>query len=149
MSYKISQKGVNLIKEFEGCELTAYRDVVGILTIGFGSTGSHVYEGQVITEKEAEVLLKKDLVRFEKAVNDLVKVPITQGIYDSLVSFAFNLGEGALAKSTLLRLLNDRKYAEAGGQFSRWVYAGDQRLEGLVRRRDAEMRMYFSMPFPQ
>lgn len=72
---KISAKGLALIKEFEGCELKAYVCTAGVLTIGIGSTGPHVYEGMTITEAEAEALLLKDLVRFEKAVNELVTAP--------------------------------------------------------------------------
>jgi lysozyme len=146
--YRLSNKGIDLIKFYEGLKLKAYYCAAGALTIGYGSTGTHVYEGQIITKEEAEELLKKDLVRFEKAVNDLVTVPITQGIFDSLVSFTFNLGEGALAKSTLLRKLNNKEYHDAGREFSRWVYAGDKKLEGLVSRRNAEMRLYYSQSFP-
>ena len=86
---KISSKGLGLIKEFEGCELTAYFCPAGVLSIGFGSTGPHVHSGQTITEAEAEALLLKDLVRFEKAVNELVKVPMTQGAYDALALMRF------------------------------------------------------------
>ena len=131
---KISTKGLGLIKEFEGCKLTAYFCPAGVLSIGFGSTGPHVSTGQTITEAEAEALLLKDLVRFEKAVNELVKVPMTQGAYDALVSFTFNCGEGAFADSTLLRELNEGKNpnAVAKAQLPRWTNGG---LAGLVRRR--------------
>ena len=104
---KISANGLGLIKEFEGCKLAAYFCLAGILTVGYGSTGPHVHEGMMITEAEAEALLLKDLVRFEKAVNELIKVPMSQGAYDALVSFTFNCGEGAFADSTLLRELNE------------------------------------------
>jgi hypothetical protein len=98
-----------------------------------------------ITESEAETLLLKDLVRFEKAVNDLVKVPMTQGAYDALVSFTFNCGEGAFADSTLLRELNEGKdpNTTAKAQFPRWTNGG---LVGLVRRRAAEVELFCSGP---
>ena len=86
---KISTKGFGLIKEFEGCKLTAYFCPARILTVGFGSTGPHVKPGMTITESEAEALLLNDLVRFEKAVNELVKVPMTQGAYDALALMRF------------------------------------------------------------
>lgn len=140
---KISTKGLGLIKEFEGCELTAYFCPARILTVGFGSTGPHVKPGMTITESEAETLLLKDLVRFEKAVNELVKVPMTQGAYDALVSFTFNCGEGALEESTLLRELNEGKdpNAVARAQLPRWTNGG---LAGLVRRRAAEVELFCS-----
>ena len=140
---KISAKGLALIKEFEGCELTAYVCPAGVLTIGYGSTGPHVSSGQTITEAEAEALLLKDLVRFEKAVNELVKVPMSQNAYDALVSFTFNCGEGAFAESTLLRELNEGKdpNAVAKAQFPRWTNSG---LAGLVRRRTAEVELFCS-----
>ena len=140
---KISAKGLGLIKEFEGCELTAYVCPAGVLTIGYGSTGPHVSNGQTITEAEAEALLLKDLVRFEKAVNELVKVPLSQGAYDALVSFTFNCGEGAFADSTLLRELNAGKEPNltAKSQLPRWTNGG---LAGLVRRRAAEVELFCS-----
>ena len=142
---KISAKGLALIKEFEGCELTAYVCPAGVLTIGTGSTGPHVKPGQTITEAEAEAeaLLLKDLVRFEKAVNELIKVPMSQGAYDALVSFTFNCGEGAFADSTLLRELNEGRdpNAVAREQLPRWTNGG---LAGLVRRRTAEVELFCS-----
>lgn len=140
---KISTAGLSLIKSFEGCELKAYICPAGVLTIGYGSTGPHVKPGQTITEAEAEALLLKDLVRFEKAVNELVKVPMTQGAYDALVSFTFNCGEGAFAESTLLRKLNagDDPNTTAKTELPRWTNNG---LAGLVRRRAAEVELFCS-----
>ena len=139
---KISDKGLSLIKEFEGLRLTSYVCPAGVLTIGYGSTGPHVRSGMTITKEEAERLLLKDVARFEGAVNSLVKVGLNQGQFDALVSFAFNLGSSALADSTLLRLLNSGDYEGAAGQFDRWVKAGAVTLEGLVRRRNAEEAMF-------
>ena len=138
---KLSSKGVQLIKEFEGLKLTSYFCAANVLTIGYGSTGSHVKLGMVITESEAEKLLQTDLARFEDSVNELVKVPITQGHYDALVSFAFNCGTHAFAESTLLRILNSGDYKGASEQFKRWTNNG---LAGLVRRRKAEETLFLS-----
>src|SRR5687767_5253585 len=110
--------GLALLKEFEGLRTYAYRDPVGVLTIGYGSTGAHVKKGMIITTNEAEALLKKDLERFEKRVNDLVKVPLTQHQFDALVSWDFNTG--ALDKSTLLKRLNDGDYALIPDELRRW-----------------------------
>lgn len=98
----------------------------------------------VITEQQAEVLLSKDLTLFEKGVTSLVKVPLTQGQFDALVSFAFNLGLGRLAKSTLLRKVNAGDHAGAAQEFGKWVFAAGNRLRGLVLRREAEALLYAS-----
>lgn len=139
---KISQTGIDLIKSFEGCRLTAYKDAVGVWTIGYGSTGSHVHEGLKITQEQAEVLLKQDLKRFIDGVNACVKVPITQNMFDALVSFSFNLGVGSLKTSTLLSKLNKKDYKGASVEFVRWNKAGGKVLAGLTRRRNAEKNLF-------
>lgn len=141
---KISQKGVNLIKEFEGLELKAYKDAVGIVTIGYGSTGPHVSMGQTVTQAEAEALLMKDVSRFEIGVEQLVKVPLNQNQFDALVSFAFNLGLGNLGSSTLLRKLNSKDYVGAANEMLRWNKAKGKVLKGLTRRRVAEKALFLS-----
>ena len=141
--HSISEAGVDLIKHFEGLRLTAYQDSVGVWTVGWGSTGDHVKPYMKITEAQAEQLLKDDLVRFEKCVNEYVKVPINQNEFDALCSFSFNLGCNALAGSTLLRKLNaGNPKEEVADEFERWVKAGDQTLPGLVRRREAEALLF-------
>lgn len=142
MTMKISQVGIDLIKSFEGCRLTAYYDAVHVLTIGYGSTGSHVKPGMKITQTEAEALLKKDLIRFENGVNELVNVPLNQFQFDSLVSFSFNLGLGNLKSSTLLKKLNNKDYAGAALEFPKWNKAGGKVLNGLTRRREAEKSLF-------
>ena len=138
----ISQKGIDLIKNFEGCRLTAYRCPANILTIGYGHTGSDVSTGQKITQEQAEKLLKSDLLVHCNNVSRLVKVPLTQNQFDALVSFEFNVGYGAFASSTLLKLLNQKKYKEAAAQFDRWIYANRKVLAGLVKRRTAEKKLF-------
>ncbi|MBW4660934.1 MAG: lysozyme [Drouetiella hepatica Uher 2000/2452] len=145
----IGAAGLELIKSFEGCVLDAYQDVVGVWTIGYGSTGAHVYPGQSITQEQAEALLKKDLERFEAAIGWMVTAPINGNQRDSLISFAFNLGEGALQGSTLLWRLNQGDYAGAADQFPRWANAGGEQLAGLVRRRKAERSLFLSQNYTQ
>lgn len=140
---KIGPAGIKLIKEFEGCRLNAYLDAVGVPTIGYGSTEG-VTIGDTITQEEADALLLEDLERFEKCVTEMVKVPIDQNAFDALVSFAFNLGCGALKGSTLLRLLNAGDHPAAAKQFVRWNKAGDKVLAGLTRRRAAEEKLFES-----
>lgn len=136
-----SQAAIDLIKAAEGLRLTAYRDSAGILTIGYGSTGG-IKSGQTITREQAEEMLVDDLDEAADAVRKLVTVPLTQGQFDALVSFTFNLGAGRLRDSTLLRLLNQGKYGEAAAQFRFWVMAGGQTLPGLVKRRAAERALF-------
>ena len=138
---KISQEGVNLIKHFEGCRLEAYKCPAGVWTIGYGHTKG-VKEGDAIEQEAAEAFLIEDLEAFEQAVARLVKVPITQQQFDALVSFTFNLGAGNLAASTLLRKLNNYQYIEIPEQMMRWVKAGGQVLDGLVKRRAAEAALF-------
>jgi len=140
---KTAQPGIELIKEFEGLELTAYTCPAGVFTIGYGSTGPHVKPGMTITEPEAEALLKQDLTRFEKAVVDLIDVSFTQNEFDATVSFAFNCGAGALADSTFRRRINagEDKATCFKEEFPRWTSGG---MAGLVRRRNAEVALAIS-----
>jgi len=136
-----SETGLALIRQFEGLRLLAYKCAAGVWTVGYGSTAG-VKPGQSITKERAEELLREDVARFEAHVRRLVRVSITQGQFDALVAFAFNVGHGALERSTLLRLLNDGKYDEAALQFNRWVKGGGKDLPGLVRRRAAERALF-------
>lgn len=137
----ISEKGLNLIKEFEGCRLTAYRCPAGVLTIGYGHTGG-VIERMSISQEQANEFLKQDVVWAENAVNNNVKVGLTQNQFDALVSFTFNIGTGGLKSSDLFAILNNGDYAGASNQFGRWVHGGGVVLPGLVRRRTAEKAMF-------
>ena len=141
---KISQAGVDAIKAFEGLRLDAYKCPAGIPTIGYGSTGSHVSMGMSITEEYAEVLLREDIERFERCVNEYVTVELTQHMFDALVSFAFNLGCGALKRSTLLKRVNVNRKEDAANEFLRWDNAGGRKLAGLTRRRNEEREMFLS-----
>jgi lysozyme len=138
---KISQSGIDLIKRFEGCKLKSYLCPAGVWTIGYGHT-ANVRKNQIITSEQASAMLMSDLLQFERAVNAMVAVPLKQGQFDALVSFAFNLGSGALAGSTLLRKLNSGDYKGAADEFPRWNKAGGKVLEGLSVRRRAERALF-------
>jgi len=141
-----SDKGIALLKEFEGCKLTAYQDSVGVWTIGYGWTqpvdGKPIRAGMTINQETAERLLKTGLVSYESDVSRLVKVSLTQGQFDALVSFTYNLGARSLSTSTLLRKLNAGDYAGAADEFLRWNKAGGKVLNGLTRRREAERALF-------
>ncbi|MEH4621306.1 lysozyme [Enterobacter roggenkampii] len=143
-----SDKGIALIKQFEGCKLTAYQDSVGVWTIGYGWTqpvdGKPIRAGMTIKQETAERLLKTGLVRYESDVSRLVKVGLTQGQFDALVSFTYNLGARSLSTSILLRKLNAGDYAGAADEFLRWNKAGGKVLNGLTRRREAERALFLS-----
>ncbi|MES3537104.1 lysozyme [Enterobacter hormaechei] len=143
-----SDKGIALIKEFEGCKLTAYQDSVGVWTIGYGWTqpvdGKPIRDGMTIKQETAERLLKTGLVSYEGDVSRLVKVGLTQEQFDALVSFTYNLGARSLSTSTLLRKLNAGDYAGAADEFLRWNKAGGKVLNGLTRRREAERALFLS-----
>lgn len=140
----LSDEGLELIKRHEGLRLEAYRDAVGVWTIGYGHTGADVEEGQTITEHQADALLGEDVREAEECVEEHVTVDLTQGQFDALVSFVFNLGCAAFTRSTLLRLLNEGDAGGAGTQFARWVNAGGQPLPGLVKRRAEEAERFLA-----
>lgn len=136
-----SDKLKKAIIDFEGCKLKAYRDSKGIPTIGVGHTKG-VKMGMIITQKQADEFLTQDLSIACNYVNKQ-RVCKTQGQFDALVDFAFNIGTGSLAHSTLLYYIKSGKpTAEIQAQFRRWVYAGKQKLDGLVRRREWEAKRW-------
>ena len=143
---KTSANGIAHIKEFEGFRGKRYLCPANKWTIGYGhvivdSERATLWNVE-LTEDQATKLLMKDLVRFEDAVSAMVAVPLTQGQFDALVSFAYNLGEAKLRSSTLLKLLNAGDYDGARKQISRWVYSNGKKLEGLIRRRARETEMF-------
>jgi len=141
---RVTQEGLNLIMRFEGLRLEPYDDAAGLPTIGYGHLIRESEEfGDQITEEEAEALLRGDMVVAERAVLRLIRVPLTDGQFDALTSFTFNLGSGALQRSTLRRKVNREEHAEVLAEFRRWVWAGGRKLKGLVRRRAAESMCYY------
>lgn len=144
---KINDRGLALIKRYEGLALEAYRCPASILTIGYGHTGSDVREGMVITPGEAERFLLADLARFENGVSAILGLtPTTPDQYSALVSFAFNLGLHSLLKSTLMKKHKARDYQAAADQFRSWNKARVNGhlvpLAGLTARREAERKLY-------
>ena len=137
----ISQKGIDLIKTFEGCKLFAYRDSVGIPTIGYGHT-KDVKMGMSITQKQAEEFLKGDIKPVERLLNGM-GINYTQNQFDALTSWIFNLGEGNFKKSTMYKNIVARKSdVEITDQMVKWVNAGGRPLLGLKKRRVAEANMF-------
>lgn len=138
---RVNQEGLDLIKRFESLRLKSYLCPAGVWTIGYGHTRG-VTPGIVITEAEAERLLREDIEPCERAVSSACKVPLTSAQFSALVSLVFNIGAGAFSKSTLLKLLNQGQYSEAEKQFKRWNKAGGRELPGLTRRRAAEAELF-------
>ena len=138
---KISKEGTALIKKFEGIELQAYQDSVGVWTIGYGHTKG-VKEGDNISLKQAEEMLEEELVEYEGYIKDMVKVRLDQNQFDALVAWVYNLGPTNLGQSTLLKVLNKAIYEEVPYEIKRWNKAGGQVLNGLVRRREAEALLF-------
>lgn len=148
---RTSDRGIAAIKAFEGLRLQAYPDPGSggePWTIGYGATryedGSPIRPGDRIDEARAEQLLRHELEAVERAVREMVRVPITQPMFDALTSIGFNTGTGALARSTLIRRLNAGDVRGAADEFLRWRYASGRELPGLVRRREAERAMFLS-----
>ena len=135
--------GLGIIKKFEGLKLEAYLCPAGIPTIGVGHTRG-VKLGQKISVEQAEAFLSEDYKIAEDAVKRLVKVPLNGNQLGALTSFVFNLGEGRLMGSTLLRLLNQGEYRLAALEFDKWVYSGGKKLNGLIARRKAERELFES-----
>lgn len=134
-----------MIEGWEGLSLTAYRDPVGILTIGYGHTGPDVTEGQTITQQQADALLAGDLRKSETDVNDAVgDAPTTQAQFDAMASLCYNIGIGNFQHSTVLRKHCESDYEHAADAFLLWNKAGGQVLPGLVKRREGERAVYRS-----
>lgn len=136
-----SDKGINLIKKYEGCKLYAYRDSVGVLTIGYGTTKG-VKAGMSITQQQAESFLKRDIVPLEKVLNSM-NINFTQGQFDALISFQYNLGAANFKSSTMYKYIVARKSdLEITDQMVKWHNAGGKPLLGLKKRRIAEANMF-------
>ena len=144
---RISDKGLDIIKAHEGLRLDAYQDQAGIWTIGYGHAnhGMGVNPSMVITKQEADTLLRQDAQTAENAVNSQITAPLTQSQFDALASWTFNLGGGSLYNSTLKQKVNaDPTDSSIYDEFMRWVNAGGQVSNGLVKRRKSEADLYFS-----
>jgi lysozyme len=144
MNMQYSKQGLQLTESFESCRLTAYPDIKGIWTIGWGHTGPEVVEGLVWTQDQADSQLVIDLQRAENMVNNNVTVDLTQGQFDALVDFAFNLGTNAEKGSTLLKLVNENDTPDAAKEFEKWDHASGVVVAGLLRRRLAEKQEFIN-----
>tara|TARA_R100001198_G_C5166527_1_gene169291 strand:+ start:81 stop:542 length:462 start_codon:yes stop_codon:yes gene_type:complete len=138
---QLSKTGIELLKHFEGCELKAYQDSVGVWTIGYGHTKG-IYEGLEITQSEAEKMLVDELPEYEGYITDKVVPMLQQHEYDALVCWVYNLGPTNLSSSTMLKKLNAGEFKEVPFQMKRWDKAGGQPLLGLTRRRNAEALLF-------
>lgn len=145
---RISRRGLDQIKSHESLRLKPYQDIAGKWTIGWGHLikpeESYLLDAAGITADQATTLLRADLAIAERAVNDLVTVPIAGNQYDALVSFVFNVGVTAFANSTLLRKLNAGDVDGAANEFPRWIYAGGKESAGLLARRAQEQSLFLA-----
>ena len=141
---RTNRRGIALIQEFESCRLKAYLCSGGKWTVGWGSTGPDIVRGTVWTQEQADERFARDLQRFEREVESLLTFEPTSNEFSALVSFAYNVGTNALAKSTLLRKFNAGDIAGAANEFLRWNKAGGKVLAGLTRRREAERDLFLS-----
>jgi lysozyme len=142
---KPSENAENLAEQFEGCKLEAYQDQAGVWTIGYGHTKGVTMESR-ITGETAGLLLLEDLDVAAEAVNTLVKVPLNQNQFDALCDFVFNLGQGSFGASTMLKLINNGQFDQAGQEFSKWDKVRLNGVltpsQGLLRRRLAEKVLF-------
>jgi lysozyme len=146
----LSKIGLELLKKSEGFREQIYQDVAGYPTIGFGHRlvpGENYPDG--ISLALGEAILAKDVRNAEIAIERLVKVPLSQGQFDALVDFVFNLGAARLAGSTLLKYLNSGKYDAAAWQLLAWDHAGSQQLAGLTARREVEFHLWGPISAPR
>lgn len=141
----INEAGLALIKRNEGCRLKTYLDSVSIPTIGYGHTGPEVHLGLVITQAQADELLRQDLNKFEEGVADLLEdAPTGDNQYAAMICLAYNIGLGNFDKSSVLRLHKQGRFAMAADAFLMWNKAGGKVLTGLTRRRGEERALYLT-----
>lgn len=137
-----NQIAVDFIKAHEGYELIAYRDSGGTWTCGYGSTGPDIKDGVVWTQEQADKRLAQDVTKTEVAVLKLLNKRLSDQSTASLISFAYNIGTGALASSHLLQCINNGDYIGAAQQFSRWDHVGKEEVRGLLIRRLSEAVLF-------
>lgn len=145
---KVNRAGLALIRKFEGLRRTAYRDAVGVWTIGYGHTSRagppRVVRGMKLSRQEAENLLAKDVEKFARKIRPMIKMPLNSNQFSALVSFAYNVGPSAFARSSVLRAINNTRFDQVPQKLSLWVKAGGSTLKELVRRRAAEAELFMS-----
>lgn len=146
--HDISEKGFNIIRQFEGLRLKAYNDGGGVWTIGYGTIkypdGRAVKQGDICTAAQAEAWLKSDCKWVDACVDRYVTATVSQNQFDALASFVYNVGEKQFRTSTLLKMLNAGSFALAASNFDRWIYDNGETNGGLVNRRAAEKKLFLS-----
>lgn len=151
MTRQISPHGLAKLKQWEGLKTKAYQDGGGVWTIGYGHTATagapKPFKGQVITEKQAEEILLRDLTQYENAVEQSVKVKLNDNQFAALVSFTYNVGIKKFKSSTLLKKLNVGKYDDVPSELMKWVYDNKKKKQGLVNRRRAEGYLWMEGAF--
>lgn len=145
----VNQATIDLIKRFEGCKLAAYQDIVGVWTIGYGITegagvGISPARGMTITQDRAEDLLRQAVDKFAATVDALITTNVNANQFGACVSLAYNIGPNAFAKSTVLRELNAGRKDSAAAAFRMWNKAGGEVIQGLVNRREAEIKLFLT-----
>lgn len=139
-----NQRGIELIKTFEGFKPEPYVCLGGYLTIGYGHKLLPSDPYKVVTPEKAEIILRSDLRKIERSVLKYIDVEINEDQFSALVSFTFNLGPAVLQRSALRQKINYSQYEEAAKEFQKWVYAGGKKIMGLVRRRKLESDLFNS-----
>ena len=147
----VNKATLDLIKQYEGCKLTAYQDMVGVWTIGYGTTamadvGIVPAKGMTITQERAEDLLRQGVDKFATTVDAMITTSVNANEFGACVSLAYNIGPTAFAKSTVLRELNAGNYDKAAAAFRMWNKAGGEVIKGLVNRREAEIKLFLTPP---
>jgi GH24 family phage-related lysozyme (muramidase) len=145
----VNKATLDLIKQYEGCKLTAYQDIVGIWTIGYGTTaaadlGIIPSRGLTITQDRAEDLLRQGVDKFATTVDAMITTSVNANEFGACVSLAYNIGPTAFAKSTVLRELNVGHFDKAAAAFRMWNKAGGEVIKGLVNRREAEIKLFLT-----
>lgn len=141
----MNQKAIDLVKQFEGCKLTAYKDIVGVWTIGYGCTGPDIKAGVTWTKEQAEKSLSDKLEEIEGWLAHIaLSVPQNNNQIAALTSLVYNIGQHAFYNSTLREKINDYD-PHPENEFMKWAHAGGQTVIGLIRRRMAEKALYVSV----
>ena len=147
----VNKATLDLIKQFEGCKLTAYQDIVGVWTIGYGTTaaaglGITPAKGMTITQERAEDLLRQGVDKFAATVDALITASVNTNEFGACVSLAYNIGPNAFSKSTVLRELNAGRKEKAAAAFRMWNKADGHVIKGLVNRRESEIELFLTPP---
>lgn len=136
--------GLSLLNEFESCRLVAYLDDNFVPTLGWGTTGPHVHEGDTCTQMQADNWRDDDIAEIEKDLAAMLTAPVTENQRAALVCLAYNIGAGALHRSTLLKYVNAGDVAAAADEFPKWCHDAGREIPGLKRRREAERDLFLA-----